>query len=315
MVAEVVAGLQPRAGGRYVDCTVGGGGHAEAILRASDGAAWVLGCDRDPEALQAAAARLARYAGRIELRLGAFERVGEWWAAGSCDGAVADLGVSSHQLDTPRRGFSFQRDGPLSMRMGPGAGPDAADLVNGLPVDQLAKLFEELGEERHARRIARVIGQERARTAIRSTRQLATLIERCVPRGAVAVHPATRVFQALRMAVNDELGTLERGLRAVWRLLRPGARLVCITFHSGEARVVKQFGQALARAYDTPSGVDVPELRRPRPPRLRWVTRRALSPGEAEQRANPRARSAQLRVMEKLMDSPADDESNHGKEP
>lgn len=310
----MLAGLQPRAGGRYVDCTVGGGGHAEAILRVGGGTAWLLGCDRDPEALEAAAARLAGYAGQFELRLGAFERVGEWLEAESSDGAVADLGVSSHQLDTPERGFSFQRDGPLSMRMGPGEGPDAADLVNGLPVEELARLFAELGEERHARRIARAIGQERGRTAIRSTRQLAGLIERCVARGGAAVHPATRVFQALRMAVNDELGALERGLEAVWRVLRPGARLVCITFHSGEARVVKRFGQRLARAYETPMGTDVPELRQPRPPRLRWAERRAQLPDEAEWRANPRARSAQLRVMEKLMDRPAKsaDTSKHG---
>jgi 16S rRNA (cytosine1402-N4)-methyltransferase len=184
-----------------------------------------------------------------------------------------------------------------------------------LAVDELARLFEELGDERHARRIARAIGQERARNPIRTTRQLASLIERCVPRGGSKVHPATRVFQALRMAVNDELGALERGLRAVWRVLKPTARLVCITFHSGEARLVKQFGTELARSYEAPEGVDVPELRRPRCPRLGWVTRRPLAPGEAECRANPRARSAQLRVMEKLADESGSNESSHGEKP
>ncbi len=303
MVGEVVAALQPRPGGSYLDCTVGGGGHAEAVLRATGGTAGVLGCDRDPEALQAAAARLAPYAGHFELKLGAFEGVAAWRAESSMDGAVADLGVSSHQLDTPERGFSFLKDGPLSMRMGPGDGPDAADLVNGLSVDELATIFRELGDERHGRRIARAIVEERVRTPIRTTRQLAAVTERCAPRGGMSIHPATRVFQALRMAVNDELGALERGLRAVWQVLRPGARFVCITFHSGEARVVKQFGQELARDYETPPGVDVPELRRPRAPRLRWVTRRPVIPNETELRRNPRARSAQLRVMEKLAET------------
>lgn len=199
--------------------------------------------------------------------------------------------------------------------MAPGEGPDASDLVNGLSVDELERLFVELGDERHARRIARAIAQERACEAIRTTRQLASLVERCVPRGGSKVHPATRVFQALRIAVNDELGTLERGLRAVWRVLKPTARLVCITFHSGEARIVKQFGAELARDYEAPQGVDVPELRRPRRPTLRWVTRRPLTPGEAEYRVNPRARSAQLRVMEKLADDPGSNEANHGEEP
>ena len=315
MVEEVLAGLRPQAGGRYVDCTVGGGGHAEAILRAGGATARVLGCDRDPAALEAAAARLGAYAGQWELRLGSFERLGEWLEAGSCDGAVADLGVSSHQFDSPERGFSFQVDGPLGMQMTPGEGPDAAELVNGLPVDELARLFEELGDERHARRIARAIGQERASQAIRTTRQLASLIERCVPRGGRKVHPATRVFQALRMAVNDELGGLERGLRAVWRVLKPSGRLVCITFHSGEARIVKRFGAERSRGYAAAEGVDIPELRRERPPLLRWVTRRPQVPGEAECGANPRARSAQVRVMEKLADESEGHESHHGEKP
>lgn len=300
MTAEVVAGLQPRPTGRYLDCTVGGGGHAEAVLRATGGAAQVIGCDRDPAALQAAGARLAAYAGHFELKLGSFEGATGWVAESSLDGAVADLGVSSHQLDTPERGFSFLKDGPLGMKLGPSEGPDAADLVNGLSVDELATIFRDLGDERHARRMARAIVEERARAPIRTTRQLAAVIERCTPRGGMSIHPATRVFQALRMAVNDELGALERGLRAVWQVLRPGARFVCITFHSGEARLVKQFGQELARDYVTPSGIDVPELRTPCPPRLRWVTRRPVVPSEEEIRNNPRARSAQLRVMEKL---------------
>jgi 16S rRNA (cytosine1402-N4)-methyltransferase len=301
MLVEVVAALQPRAGGCYVDGTLGGGSHAAALLEASRPDGRLFGCDQDPAALAAATERLAEFAGRTELRLGRFEQLDGWLAAGSCDGVVLDLGVSSHQLNTAERGFSFQQDGPLDMRMS-GAGSTAADLVNELPVDELARLFEELGDERHARRIARAIGEQRARGRILSTGQLASLIERVIPRRGAPVHPATRVFQALRMATNDELGTLDRGLAAAWRVLKRGGRLACLTFHSGEARRVKQFGQALARDYEVPEGVDRPELRRPRPAGLRWVTRRPAVPGEAEVAVNPRARSAQLRVMEKLTD-------------
>lgn len=315
LVDEVVAALQPRSGGRYVDGTIGGGGHAAALLRAAGGKAWVFGCDRDPEAIAAAGRRLAEFAAQYELRPGAFEHVADWLPPGSCDGAVLDLGVSSAQLDVAGRGFSFQQDGPLSMRMGPGEGPTAADLVNEWPVDELARLFAELGDERYARRIARAIGQERARVAFGSTRQLAELIERVVPRRGQPVHPATRVFQALRMAVNDELGTLERGLPALWQVLRPAARLACLTFHSGEARVVKAFGQRWARDYEVTGAVDIPELRRPRPAVLRWVTRRPITPTAAEQAANPRARSAQLRVMEKLRDIASPGEVGHAEEP
>lgn len=315
LVDEVVAALQPRPGGRYVDGTLGGGGHAEALLRAAGGTAWLFGCDRDPEAIAAAGRRLAGFAGRYELRRGAFEFVADWLPAGSCDGAVIDLGVSSAQLDVAARGFSFQQDGPLSMQMGPGEGPTAADLVNQWSVDELARLFAELGDERQAWRIARAIGRERTRTVFRTTRQLAELIERVVPRRGQAVHPATRVFQALRMAVNDELGTLERGLPALWKVLRPSARLACLTFHSGEARVVKAFGQRWARDYEVTGPVDVPELRQPRPAALRWVTRRPITPTAAEQAANPRARSAQLRVMEKLREIASPFEVGHAQEP
>ena len=302
LLAEVVAVLQPRAGGRYVDATVGGGGHAAALLEASAPSGWLFGCDRDPAAIAAAAERLAGFAGRFELRLGAFERLGEWLAPGSCEGVVADLGVSSHQIDTAERGFSFVNDGPLDMRMNPQVGRTAADWVNETPAEELARLFAELGDERHARRIARAIAEDRERSPFTTTRQLAGLIERVVPRRGAAVHPATRVFQALRMVVNDELGALERGLEAAWRVLRCGGRLACVTFHSGEVRVVRRFGRARARDYEVAGEVDVPELRRPRPAQLNWVTRRAVVPTDEELAANPRARSAQLRVMEKLAD-------------
>ncbi len=302
LLAEVVAALQPRADGRYVDGTVGGGGHAAAVLEASAPSGWLLGCDRDPAAIAAAGERLAGFAGRFELRLGAFEQLGEWLAPGSCDGVVADLGVSSHQIDTAERGFSFVNDGPLDMRMNPRVGRSAAEWVNETPMDELARLFAELGDERHARRIARAIAEDRAHAPFTTTRQLAGLIERVVPRRGAAVHPATRVFQALRMAVNDELGALERGLAAAWRVLRRGGRLACVTFHSGEVRLVRRFGRERARDYGVVGEVDVPELRRPQPAQLSWVTRRPVVPTDQELAANPRARSAQLRVMEKLTD-------------
>jgi 16S rRNA (cytosine1402-N4)-methyltransferase len=303
LLRAVLDGLQPRAGGRYVDMTVGGGGHAAAILEASAPDGTLVGVDRDPAALAAARQRLARYGGRVELREGAFDRLGEWVAPGSCDGMVADLGVSSPQLDTPERGFSFQHEGPLDMRLAGAGGPTAADLVNRLPVEELARLFAELGDEPRARAIARAIGRAREQAPLVTTRQLAELVARVAPRPGRATHPATRVFLALRLAVNDELGVLERGLVAAWRALRPGGRLAVITFHGGEVRVVRRFVRERERAYEVPPGqADVPELRRPCPPRLRRVTRRPVTPGTDELAANPRARSAQLWLMEKLAD-------------
>ena len=303
LLREVLEGLQPRAGGRYVDLTVGGGGHAAAILEASAPDGTLVGVDRDPAALAAARQRLARYGHRVELREGAFDRLGEWVAPGSCDGMVADLGVSSPQLDTPERGFSFQHEGPLDMRLAGAGGPTAADLVNHLPVEELARLFAELGDEPRARAIARAIGRAREQAPLLTTRQLAELVARVAPRPGRATHPATRVFLALRLAVNDELGVLERGLVAAWRALRPGGRLAVITFHGGEVRVVRRFLRERERAYELPAAqADVPELRRPCPPRLRRVTRRPVTPGADEVAANPRARSAQLWLMEKLAD-------------
>jgi 16S rRNA (cytosine1402-N4)-methyltransferase len=302
LLQEVVVALEPRPGGRYADLTLGGGGHAAAILAASAPSGWLLGVDLDPAAIAAASRRLAAFAGRFELRQGPFERLGEWMAEGGCDGIVADLGVSSHQLDTAARGFSFLRDGPLDMRLAGGGGQTAADLVNGLPAEALAEIFSELGDERHARVIARVIEREREHHPITATLQLADLVERVVPRRGAATHPATKVFMALRMAVNDELGALNRGLQAAWRALRRTGRLAVITFHGGEVRCVRRFGRERERDYEVPGEVDVPELRRPRPAQLRWVTRRAIVPGPEEIARNPRARPAQLRVMEKLVD-------------
>lgn len=216
------------------------------------------------------------------------------------DGVLLDLGVNSYQIECGERGFSFQRDGPLDMRFDRTQALTAEQLVNQLDTEELAKLFLELGGEPRARRIARAISRERQLRPLTRTLQLAELIERVAPRRGHSTHPATRVFQALRMIVNDEQETLRRGLAAAWHVLRPGGRLAVIAFHSGEDKFVRQYGRALAREYEFDGEVDVPELRRPRPAQARWVTRKAVRPSEAEAAANPRARSASLRVLEKL---------------
>jgi len=300
MVAEVLNALRPRADGRYADGTVGGAGHAAAILDASSPTGWLFGCDRDGVAVEAARRRLAAFAGRYEIRRGNFSELAGWVPAGSCDGVLLDLGVSSPQLDTADRGFSFQQEGPLDMRMDARQAMTAADLVNGAGEAELARIFWEFGGERDSRRLARAIVHDRAGRKFETTRQLAELIERISPRRGKKTHPATQVFQALRIAVNDEIGSLERGLEGALRILIPGGRLAVITFHSLEDRVVKAFGRARARDYTFTGGMDVPELREPRTPEMKLVTRKAIMPGEAEQAENPRSRSAQLRVMEKI---------------
>jgi 16S rRNA (cytosine1402-N4)-methyltransferase len=203
-------------------------------------------------------------------------------------------------LDTAERGFSFQQDGPLDMRMDDRQPLTAADLVNGEDAEALAKIFWEYGDERDSRRMARAIVHDRALRKFETTRQLAELIERISPRGGKKAHPATKVFQALRIAVNDELGSLRRGLDGAVKLLRPGGRLAVITFHSLEDRAVKEFGRERTRDYTFAGPVDVPELRQPRAPELKWVARKAMAPGAEELKENPRARSAQLRVLEKI---------------
>ncbi len=300
MVAEVLAALAVRPGGRYADGTLGGAGHAAAILAASAPTGWLFGCDHEGAAVAAAQRRLAEFAGRYEIRRGNFGELAEMMEWESCDGVLLDLGVSSPQLDVAERGFSFQQDGPLDMRMDTRQSLTAAELVNGLPADELAKIFWELGDEQQSRRFARAIESDRQQRPFTTTGQLASLIERLAPRYGKRSHPATKVFQALRLAVNDEIGSLRRGLAAGLRILKPGGRLAVITFHSLEDRVVKEFGRERARDYEFDGPVDVPELRRPREPEVSWVQRKALKPGAAELAENPRSRSAQLRVMEKI---------------
>ena len=300
LLAEVLAALRPRPAGRYADATIGGGGHAAAILAASSPTGWLYGCDRDGAAIEAATRRLAAFAGRLEIRRGNFAELADWIAPESCDGVLLDLGVSSPQLDEAGRGFSFQRDGPLDMRMDPRQPVTAAELVNELHETELQQIFWELGGEPQARRLARAIVRERQARRLETTAQLASLIERLAPRGGKKRHPATRVFQALRMAVNDERRSLLSGLAAACAILKPGGRLAALTFHSLEDRLVKEFGREQTRPYTVAGGVDVPELRRPRPPVMQWTPRKAIEPGAAELAANPRARSARLRVLEKV---------------
>jgi 16S rRNA (cytosine1402-N4)-methyltransferase len=224
----------------------------------------------------------------------------EWIPAASCDGVILDLGMSSPQLDSAERGFSFQQDGPLDMRMDDRQKLTAANLVNDLSAEELAKIFWELGGERESRRFAKAIVHERAQRKFETTKQLAELIERIAPRHGKKSHPATKVFQALRIAVNDEIGSLKRGLDAAVKILKPGGRLAVITFHSLEDRIVKEFGREKARDYTFSGEVDVPELRTPRAPEMKWISRKAVLPGEIELKENPRSRSAQLRVLEKI---------------
>ncbi len=300
MVAEVLAALRVRPGGIYVDGTVGGGGHAEAILAASAPDGRLYGCDRDEKAVQAAQVRLSRFAGRVEIRCGSFGELATWLQPGISQGVLLDLGVSSPQLAEAERGFSFQQDGPLDMRMDTRQSLTASRLVNEASPEELARWFWELGGERHALRLARAIERARSVAPLQTTGQLAALVERVVPRRGRKIHPATRLFQALRMVVNDELGQLAAGLRAAWALLQRGGRLAVITFHSVEDRMVKEFGNERVRDYSVAGAVDVPELRRPAVPEARWVSRKAIQPSTGEVADNPRSRSAQLRVLEKI---------------
>ncbi|RMF40260.1 MAG: 16S rRNA (cytosine(1402)-N(4))-methyltransferase RsmH [Alphaproteobacteria bacterium] len=302
LLDALIAAIAP-VGGVWVDGTFGAGGYARALVAA--GAERVIGIDRDPLALDLARGWLADWQGRIELHPGRFGELDRIAAAAGCervDGVVLDIGVSSMQLDRPERGFSFLREGPLDMRMS-GEGPSAADVIAQASAAELADILHHYGEERAARRIARAIVAARAEAPIATTRALAEIVERCLPRPRPGQpHPATRVFQALRIAVNDELGELVRGLMAAERALAPGGLLAVVSFHSLEDRIVKRF--IALRAGEGGSGS------RHRPPAgepapgFEKLTRKALTPGAEEIARNPRARSARLRIARRL-DSPA----------
>lgn len=278
--------------GTWLDGTLGAGGYARALLAA--GAGTVIGIDRDPLALDLARDWAAPFGGRVVLHLGTFSAL-DRAAPGPLDGVVLDLGVSSMQLDRAERGFSFLRDGPLDMRMG-AEGASAADLVNTADEAELADILYHYGEERASRRIARAILRARAEAPITRTGHLAEIVSGCLPRPKPGQsHPATRTFQAIRIAVNDEFGELYAGLGAAERALAPGGVLAVVTFHSLEDRIVKRFFQMAAGGAGGQGSRHAPEAA-PEAPRFEPITRRAVGPDEAELAANPRARSALLRM-------------------
>ena len=284
MVAEVIEQLEPGRGGVFVDCTVGLGGHARALIEA--GASRLIGLDRDPAAVAAARDALSGFGDRVEVVHADYRRVAavlDERGVAKVDGVLADLGVSSMQLDAPGRGFSFRQDDPLDMRMDTTAGPTAAEALRDVDERTLADVIYEFGEERHSRRVARAIVAARERGSIETTGQLAEIVRRAISRkGYTRIDPATRTFQAIRIWVNRELEGLDSFLGAATRRLADGGRMAVITFHSLEDRIVKHTLRALA-AEDTG---------------LRIRTKRPLVPSEAEIGRNPRARSAKLRAVE-----------------
>jgi len=287
LTTEALAHLRPERGGLFVDCTVGLGGHTQALLEA--GATRVLGLDRDAQALEAARTRLAPFGDRVELVHADFrsvEAVLDSRRIEAVDGALADLGVSSLQFEGPGRGFSFQRDEPLDMRMDATSGATAADLLASSTERELADAIYTFGEERHSRRIAKAIVQSRRDRPIQTTGQLAAIVRRAQGRyGYQRIDPATRTFQALRIWVNQELEGLDQFLETIVRRLRAGARLVVIAFHSLEDRIVKHTLRALAKGANAAVAL---------------LTKKPVVPGDEELERNPRARSAKLRAAERL---------------
>lgn len=302
MPEEVVRFLALKNNAVYLDGTLGGGGHAALILENSPGSR-LIGVDRDQEALSAARERLAAHAERLNLIHGDFAGVaGQLNTLGisALDGFIFDLGVSSHQLDSKERGFSFQQNAPLDMRMDFSSGETAADLVNDLPEAALERIISEYGEERWAKRIASFIARERSESPITTTFRLVDIIKGAVPKAKwdERIHPATRTFQALRIAVNHELESLERGMRAALDLLKPGGRGVIISFHSLEDRIVKHIFREYAEGCTCPRQLPVCVCLKV--PRVKILTGRPVTATQQEIDSNQRARSAKLRAVEKL---------------
>ena len=304
LAEEVISMLQPASGSLQIDATVGGGGHTERILEATNPDGRLLGLDADGAAIARVGARLARFGDRLVLRQANFRElaaVAPDAGFGAVDGMLFDLGLSSFQLADTDRGFGFRAGGPLDMRFDAGRGVPAAELIATLDAAELTALFRRFGEEPHAPRIARAIVDARHVAPITTAEELAAIIERAAPRGAPGrrrIHPATRVFQALRIAVNEELDALEDGLAAAVDLLRPGGRLVVLSYHSLEDRIVKRFLDAERKGCICPPSLPVCVCGRL--PRLRLVTKPSLTPTDAEIAANPRARSARLRAAERI---------------
>jgi 16S rRNA (cytosine1402-N4)-methyltransferase len=287
---EVMDLLDPRPGGRFIDCTVNGGGHAEGMLERSSPDGRLLGLDADPGALERAGRRLARFGSRLELAHANFrhlDAVARRAGFTAVQGVLMDLGISSHELEGSGRGFSFQRlDEPLDMRLDPTQGPTAADILNLEREPELARILREYGEEWRGSRLARVIVQHRRQQRFQTVADLLAAVEQAIGPKRTRLHPATRTFQALRIATNDELDAIEEGLRASLLLLAPGGRVAVIAFHSLEDRIAKR----LLRAHAEEGAV----------PPLRLLTKKPVTPSRSEELANPRSRSAKLRVAERV---------------
>jgi len=298
LLDEVRAGLQARRGGYFVDCTVGLGGHAAAILEKISPSGRLLGIDADPEAIKISQDKLSDYGEAVTLVNDNFvnlEAISRRYHFHPVDGILFDLGVSSLQLDTAERGFSFQLDAPLNMRFDPKQGLTASDIVNSFSEQELAKLIQRYGEERHSRRIARHIVQNRP---ISTTVELARLVEQVLGGKRAKIHPATRTFMALRIAVNSELQNLELALQQTLNLLRPEGRLTVISYHSLEDRIVKQFMRYAASSCICPPGTVI--CRCGHVPTLKLISRKVIKPTSLEIESNHRSRSAKLRIAERL---------------
>jgi 16S rRNA (cytosine1402-N4)-methyltransferase len=298
LLDEVIAGLQPQRGGYFVDCTVGLGGHAAAILEKISPSGRLLGIDADPEAIKLSQDKLSDYSEAVTLvndNFINFEVICRRYHFHPVDGILFDLGVSSLQLDTAERGFSFHLDAPLNMRFDPGQGLTASDIVNSFPEQELAKLIGKYGEEHHSRRIARYIVQNRP---ISTTVELARLVEQALGGKRGKIHPATRTFMALRIAVNNELQNLELALKQTINLLRPGGRLTVISYHSLEDRIVKQFMRDASSSCLCPPGTIICCCGHT--PTLQLISRKVIKPASLEIESNPRSRSAKLRIAERL---------------
>jgi len=301
LLREVLDLLAPRPGGVFVDGTIGLGGHAEALLEATSPDGRLLGIDLDPRSLELARRRLARFGDRVRLVQGDHRdllEIAQGEGIHAADGVLLDLGVSSFQLEDPARGFSFLADGPLDMRMDPTRGPTAADLLRSLPERELERILRDYGEEPRARRIARAIARRRARDPILRTLELARLVEAVAGGRRRRIHPATRTFQALRIAVNRELEGLGRSVTGAIALLRRGGRFVAIAFHSLEDREIKRALGELGRRCICPPRLPVCGCGRENLVRL--LTPKPLRPTPEEVRDNPRSRSARLRAAERL---------------
>jgi len=303
LMEEAMTGLNLKPGGLYVDCTLGGAGHSSEILRRTAPNGYLVGLDQDPMALAAAKERLASFADRAKLVQANFKQLAavlQQLNIQQVDGVLYDLGVSSPQLDNPARGFSYMHDAPLDMRMNPNNSTNAKELVNSLSVEQLAEIIKNYGEERWAQRIAQFIVEERKKQVISTTFELVEVIKKAVPAGARrhGPHPAKRTFQALRIAVNDELNILQQAFHQGVQALKPGGRLCVITFHSLEDRIAKDYFKHLATDCICPPALPVCSCNKKQ--EIKIITRKPILPSKSELEQNPRARSAKLRIIEKL---------------